>query len=173
MCDSPQLHLDDVVEFGAVTMRTDMRLDQGLLHVGGLDPSVSPGADVFPTLTSLRGGISDIYVNEEYVSSFIPNHRSRLYSSFFFIFHWHFRYQLLNILKTKRAINQQDFKIVDLHFVQSEQFLLTWSCGSRERDTTLSEWKFQLNSLVVNPYSAGKVYPRTLTVKIFLMAVDP
>ena len=28
-------------------------------------------------------------------------------------------------------------------------FALTWSCGSRQRDTTSSGWKFQLNNLAV------------------------
>ena len=34
-------------------------------------------------------------------------------------------------------------------FVKSEQFSLTWSCGSRQRDTTSSGWKFRLNNLAV------------------------
>ena len=51
------------------------------------------------------------------------------------------------MLKIKRDINGQDFKIVDLLFVKSDEFSLTWSCGSRQRDTILSEWKFQLNNL--------------------------
>ena len=51
------------------------------------------------------------------------------------------------MLKIKSYINQQDLKFVDLHFVKSEQFSLTWSCGSRQRDTTSIEWKFQLNNL--------------------------
>ena len=53
------------------------------------------------------------------------------------------------MLKIKRDIDQQDFKIVDLRFVKSETFSLTWSCGSRERDTTSGGWKFQLNNLTV------------------------
>ena len=51
--------------------------------------------------------------------------------------------------KIKCDINQQDLKRVDLHFVKSEEFSLTWSCGSRQRDTTSSEWKFRLNILAV------------------------
>ena len=54
------------------------------------------------------------------------------------------------MLKIKCNINQQDLKRVDLHFVKSEWFSLTWSCGSRQRDTTSSEWKFRLNNLAVN-----------------------
>ena len=50
------------------------------------------------------------------------------------------------MLKIKSDINQQ---IVDLHFVKSEEFSFTWICGSRQRDTTLSEWKFQLNNFAV------------------------
>ena len=53
------------------------------------------------------------------------------------------------MLKIKCDINQQYLKTVDLHFVKSEWFSLTWSCGSRQRDTTLSEWKFRLNNLAV------------------------
>ena len=33
--------------------------------------------------------------------------------------------------------------------VKSEWFSLTWSCGSRQRDTTSSGWKFTLNNLAV------------------------
>ena len=47
----------------------------------------------------------------------------------------------------KRDINQQKLKLADLHFVKSEQFSLTWSCESRQRDTTSRGWKFQLNNL--------------------------
>ena len=50
------------------------------------------------------------------------------------------------MLKIKRDINEQDFKTVDLHFVQ---FLSTWSCVSRQRDTTSSWWKFKLNNLAL------------------------
>ena len=53
------------------------------------------------------------------------------------------------MLKIKCDINQQDLKTVDLHFVKSEYFSLTWSCGSRQRDTTSSGWKFRLNNLAV------------------------
>ena len=52
------------------------------------------------------------------------------------------------MLKTKRDINQQDFKIIDLHFVKS----LSWSCWSRHMrhgDTTTNGWKLQLNNLAV------------------------
>ena len=41
------------------------------------------------------------------------------------------------------------WKTVDLHFVKSESFSLTWSCGTRQRDTTSSGWKFSLNNLAV------------------------
>ena len=61
--------------------------------------------------------------------------------------HFLLEHQILNMLKIKRDINQQDLKIVDLHFVESEEFSLTWSCGSHQRDTTSSEWKSQLNNL--------------------------
>ena len=37
-----------------------------------------------------------------------------------FLFYWNIKYQLLNMLKIKRDINQQAFKITDLHFVKSE-----------------------------------------------------
>ena len=39
------------------------------------------------------------------------------------------------MLMIKGDINELYLKIVDLHFVKSEYFLLTWSCGSRQRDS--------------------------------------
>ena len=38
------------------------------------------------------------------------------------------------MLKIKRDLNQQNFKIVHLYIVKSELISLTWSCESRERD---------------------------------------
>ena len=38
----------------------------------------------------------------------------------FHIFYLHITHQLLNVLKTKRDINQRYMKKVDLHFVRSE-----------------------------------------------------
>ena len=67
-------------------------------------------------------------------------------------------YQLSNLLKIKSDINQQDLKFFDLHFVKSELFSLTWSCGSRQRVTTSSGWIFQLNNLAVK----GLMSPREL-----------
>ena len=37
-----------------------------------------------------------------------------------FILYWHIKYPILNMLKIKCDINQQDLKRVDLHFVKSE-----------------------------------------------------
>ena len=37
-----------------------------------------------------------------------------------FIFYWHIKYHLLNTVKIKCDINQQDLKTVDLHFVKFE-----------------------------------------------------
>ena len=37
-----------------------------------------------------------------------------------FIFYYHIKYHLLNMLKIKCDIKQQDFKTVDLHFVKSK-----------------------------------------------------
>ena len=37
-----------------------------------------------------------------------------------FIFYSHIKYHILNMLKIKLCINQQDFKRVDHHFVKSE-----------------------------------------------------
>ena len=37
-----------------------------------------------------------------------------------FIFYYHFKYHILNMLKNKCDINQQDLKRVNLHFVKSE-----------------------------------------------------
>ena len=34
-----------------------------------------------------------------------------------FIFYYHIKYHILNMLKIKRDINQQDLRRVDLHFV--------------------------------------------------------
>ena len=48
------------------------------------------------------------------------------------------------MLKIKCDINQQYLKTVDLHIVKSEEFSLTWSCGSRQRDTTSSGEKIQI-----------------------------
>ena len=42
-----------------------------------------------------------------------------------FIFSWHNKYHVLNMLKIKCDINQQDLKRVDFHFVKSEEFSLT------------------------------------------------
>ena len=53
------------------------------------------------------------------------------------------------MLKIKCDIKRQDLKRVTLYFVKSEWFSLTWSCGSRQRDTTSSGWKFKLNNLAV------------------------
>ena len=71
------------------------------------------------------------------------------------------------MLKMKCDINQQDLKTVDLHFVKSEWFSLTWSCGSRQRDTTSSGWKFKLNNLAVKGltlYPADHDYCRFYSV---------
>ena len=38
----------------------------------------------------------------------------------FYIFYLHITHQLLNVLKTKRDINQLYLKKIDLHFVKSE-----------------------------------------------------
>ena len=38
----------------------------------------------------------------------------------FLIFYQHIKYHILNMLKIKCDINQQDLKTVDLHFVKSE-----------------------------------------------------
>ena len=37
-----------------------------------------------------------------------------------FIFYWDIKYQILNMLKIKCDMNQQDLKRVDLYFVKSE-----------------------------------------------------
>ena len=50
----------------------------------------------------------------------VPLTAGAVYNVFFFIFSQHLTYQLLNLLKIKRDINQQDLKFVDLHFVESE-----------------------------------------------------
>ena len=61
------------------------------------------------------------------------------------------------MLKIKCDINQQYLKTVDLHFVKSEYSLLTWSCGSRQRDTTSSGWKFRLNNLAGKGLSDNQI----------------
>ena len=65
------------------------------------------------------------------------------------MFYLHIKYHLWNMLKIKCDINQPYLKTVHLHFVKSEWFSLTWSCGSRQRDTTSSGWKFRLKNLAV------------------------
>ena len=59
------------------------------------------------------------------------------------------KYQLLNMSNIKRGINQQDLKIVGLHVVYCEWFSLTCSCKSRQRDTTSSEVKLQINNWIL------------------------
>ena len=59
------------------------------------------------------------------------------------------------MLKIKWDINQLDLKRVYLHFVKSDYFSLTWSCGSRQRDTTSNGWKFKLNNLAVKGLIQG------------------
>ena len=39
-----------------------------------------------------------------------------------FIFYYHIKYHILNMLKIKCDINQQDLNRVDLHFVKSKYF---------------------------------------------------
>ena len=43
---------------------------------------------------------------------------TRIYSGFYF--YYHTKYHILNMLKIKCDINQQDLKRVDLHVVKSE-----------------------------------------------------
>ena len=57
------------------------------------------------------------------------------------------------MLEIKRYLNQQDFKIVDLHFVKSKNFLLTWNFDSCQSETTSSGWKLQLNNLAVKGFA--------------------
>ena len=52
------------------------------------------------------------------------------------------------MVKIKRATNQQNLKIVDLHFVKSENFR-SLEVVDRQRDTTSSERKLQLSNLAV------------------------
>ena len=59
------------------------------------------------------------------------------------------------MLKIKCDINQQYLKTDDLHFVRSEFFLLTWSCGSHQRDTISSGWKFRLNNLAAKGFNSS------------------
>ena len=42
------------------------------------------------------------------------------HNRFFVIIYQHIKYQLLNMLKVKRDINQQDFKSFHIHYVKSE-----------------------------------------------------
>ena len=51
------------------------------------------------------------------------------------------------MVKIKGDMNQQDFKIIDHHFVKSENCPLTWICESHQRDTTSSEKIFELTNL--------------------------
>ena len=53
------------------------------------------------------------------VISFNPLTAGSAYSRVF-IFYWHIKYHLLNMLMIKCDINQQYLKTVDLHIVKSE-----------------------------------------------------
>ena len=48
--------------------------------------------------------------------------------------------------ETYSGLSFRALYFVKCPFCQIEWFLLTWSCGSRQRDTTLSGGKFQLNN---------------------------
>ena len=60
------------------------------------------------------------------------------------------------MLKLRRDINQHDLKIVSLHFVKSEIFSLTWSCGSLEVVDRVSERQLQVcennNYIILTKY---------------------
>ena len=62
------------------------------------------------------------------------------------------------MFKIKYDIDQQYLETADLHLVKSEIFSLTWSCGSRQRDTISSGWKFRLNNLAVKELSHMQNY---------------
>ena len=53
------------------------------------------------------------------------------------------------MLKMNRNINQQDLKIVDLHFAKCDTFSLTWSCESGQRDTASNGREFKFTKLDV------------------------
>ena len=54
------------------------------------------------------------------------------------------------MLEDKTWQNQNDFEIIiDLHFLKLNNSHPLEVCGSRQRDTTSSGWKFQLNNLAV------------------------
>ena len=74
------------------------------------------------------------------------------------------KYQLSNMLKIKHDINQQDFKIADLHFVKFEKFSPTWSRESRQRDISSSGWKFKLNNLATKGLSYHIMIPLKLAL---------
>ena len=57
----------------------------------------------------------------------------------------------------KRDINQQ---YQNLFFSQIWIISLTWSCESRQRDTTSNGWKFQLNNLAVKELMCKRVVNR-------------
>ena len=59
------------------------------------------------------------------------------------------------MLKIKCDINQQDLKFVDHHFVKSEIFSLTWSCGSR-----------QLNNLTVKGLKCWNTFAETMETNL-------
>ena len=78
------------------------------------------------------------------------------------------------LIMIKPDINQQDLKIVDRHFVKSGYFSLTWSCGSRQRDTTSSGWKWQLNNLAATRLISEKLRRRILhCVEYFVREIAP
>ena len=75
------------------------------------------------------------------------------------------KYHLLNMLKIECDINQQYLKTVDLHFVKYEYLSLTWSCGSRKRDTTSSGWKLKLNNLAAKGLTPLSRLPHGISLK--------
>ena len=50
----------------------------------------------------------------------------------FIFFPFHISTSITSFWKNKCDINQQDFKIIDLHFVKSESFSFTWELLQRE-----------------------------------------
>ena len=74
------------------------------------------------------------------------------------------KYQLPNMSKIKHDINQQDFKIADLHFVKFDKLSPIWSRESRQRDISSSGWKFNLNNLAAKGSSYHIMIPLKLAL---------
>ena len=95
--------------------------------------------------------------------------RSRLYLLFYSLFYKHIKYQLSNMVKIKRDINQQDFKIVDHHFVKYNlDNFLSLEVVDRVSETQLQVGKkFRLENLAVKGLNKNEALSCNIYVPFF------